>query len=185
MQGELSKFLPDLVRKKGNVHIYRRKSSQVLMLDLEMPIAPEHTAWMVSRMMNIACYLNWAGLSHCAISPEFLLVDLEGHGVALTGPTSYMTKIGERPEAVPARTFSAVPSLSMKETVASPKIDLSLIRRTALTLMGERTKASFKNWLLLPPAVNAFKDYEGWCKALGKRTFVKYPTTAQEIYNGK
>lgn len=184
MKKEMQKYLPELVRKKRNIQIYRRKPTQVLMLDLVTPLEPQHVAWMVSRMMNLACYLSWAELSHCAISPEFLLVDLETHGVALTGPASYVTKMGVRPEAVPARTFGIVPSLGNKATVATPKIDLSLVRSTAMTLMGERNKAPFRQWLLSPPAATAFKDLEGWSNALGKRTFVKFPTTAKEIYNG-
>lgn len=188
MRDEMSRFLPQLAHDFNGYVAYRRTSDQILMSDLMRlygPIPSEHVSWMVSRMLNIACYLNWAGLSHCGFDPNYLLVDLKNHGVSLTGPCQFMTKMGTRPEAVPARTFQVFPYLSNKSTVACPEIDLSCIRQIGLELIGDRGGNRIKNqWFQAPCAKTAFEDYDAWIKTLGERKFVVFPKTVQEIYNG-
>lgn len=200
MEKEMIRFLPLLVRKEelvnGTLIIYRRRPSQILMSDLMAlngeRISPIQVSWMVTRMGNIACYLEWAGLVHYSMHPEFLLVDLDSHGVSLIGPPIYMTKVGERPVAVPSRTLSAIPSIRNSTVKAETAMDRQIIRETALALLGDRSGNRIKSdpavrsdvakWVSSPPAKTAVADYETWEHALGPRKFVPYGKSAREIY---
>lgn len=200
MEKEMVRFLPPFVRQDdlldGTLLVYRRKASQILMSDLIAlngeRISPIQVSWMVTRLGNISCYLEWAGLSHLAMLPEFLLVDLDNHGVSLVGPTLYMTPIGDRPRAVPARTLNAIPSIRVDATMASSVMDRQIIRETALVLLGDRSGNRIKsdpavrkevaNWISSPPHKSATADYKAWEAALGPRKFVPYGKSASDIY---
>lgn len=198
MEKEMIRFLPVFVReiklKSGRLLVYRRTPDQVLMSDLiahEKIVSP-HASWMITRMLNIACYLEYAGVSHLSIAPEFLLVSLEHHGVSLTGPALYITPCGQRPKAAPRRTIEAIPRLKISDTMAEGRFDLQLIRQTALDLLGDPSGNRIRNdpairqetvqWVSSVPAKSAIADYTAWEKSLGERKFVAYPKSARDIY---
>jgi hypothetical protein len=200
MGSEMERFLPRLVREErlqgGRLFVYRRTPDQILMRDLidlsSERIDPLHVSWMVTRMNNLACYLEYAQLAHLSIAPEFLLVSLEHHGVSLTGPALYATKFDNRPKAAPRRTLTVVPDLTRQDVVADSTMDRRLIRQTGLELLRDpsgnriRTDQSVRpdvaQWLSTAPAKSAVDDYSAWEASLGVRKFIKYPKTAQEIY---
>jgi hypothetical protein len=200
MEKEMTRFLPGLVREErlqgGRLFVYRRTPDQILMRDLmdltSDRIDPVHVSWMVTRMNNIACYLEYAEISHLSIAPEFLLVSLQHHGVSLTGPALYATKLDSRPKAAPRRTMTVVPDLTRPDFLCGSTIDRRLIRQTALELLGDpsgnriRTDASVRpdiaQWLSMAPSKTAIEDYASWEASLGERKFVVYPKSAQELY---
>ncbi len=201
MKDEMERFMPVFAREEilttGSLMIYERKPSQILMRDLidaEKTIKPVDATWMISRMCNLACYLEWAKHSHCAISPEFLLVDLDDHGVYFTGPNLYWTGFDSRPRPwpLPLRTVEAAPWLRNKNETADQRIDLQLVRETAYELLGDRGGArllsrpdmrkELAQWLLSPAPKNAVLDYAAMEKTRGERKFARYGKTAQEIY---
>lgn len=200
MKTEMERFLPNLVREErlqgGRLFVYRRTPDQILMRDLldltPDRVDPVHVSWMITRMNNIACYLEYAGLSHLSIAPEFLLVSLKHHGVSLTGPVLYATKFATRPTAAPRRTLMVVPDLTRQDFMAGSVLDRRLIRQTGLELLRDpsgnriRTDPSVRpdiaQWLSTAPAKTAIDDYAAWEASLGERKFVEYPTTAQELY---
>ncbi len=200
MEKEMTRFLPPYVRtedlKNGQLMIYRRAPSQILMSDLmalhDGRIPPVHISWMVTRMNNIACYFEWAKQVLFGLLPEFLLVDLDSHGVALCGPPIFLTNFGDRPMAVPSRVLDAIPYLRDKGSVAVGSMDRILIRETACALLGDHGGVKLKAdpevrpdiaaWVISPPEKSAVSDYEKWESALGPRKFIKFGTNAQDYY---
>jgi hypothetical protein len=190
MEAEMSRFLPPYVRTEdlngGSL------MSDLIQLHLGR-ISPLHVSWMLSRLNNIACYLEWSGLVDFAILPEYLLVDLESHGVALCGPRLFMTEAGKRPIALPARVLDYLPNIKNSKTVAETAMDRSLIRSLACNLLGDpagtrlkndpEVKKEVSNWVLSVPASSAVADYEKWMGALGQRKFIVFEPSAREIYS--
>ena len=201
MRGEMERFLPKMVRfaptQSGRVLVYRRDQDQILMSDLiaheKGRIDPVHIAWMVSGMQNIASYLAWAGLVHGAIGPDVLLVSPRDHSVALTGPLLYLTRVGDRPRALPERTLQLVPRMAIKGVPADTAVDSELVRLTARELAGDAGgmrlmtqpdfPKPFSTWLVMPSAEN---DFAGWERArdaaFGPRRFVHYNLTGSDVY---
>lgn len=199
MKTEMERFLPHLRREErlegGRLFVFSRTSDQILMSDLieiEGKIDPRHAMWMITRMMNIACYLQWAKLAHLAIAPEFLLVSPEHHSVSLTGPALYATSHGRHPEFAPAKTVSLIPALRQPDFVANSIGDRQLIRQIGRELLGDPSGNRLKNdssvppdvtaWLSSAPPESAYDDYEAWEACLGARKFIVYPRTAQQLY---
>ncbi len=201
MEKEMNRFIAPMSRQEilsdgSRLMVYRRNPDQILMrdlIDLEGKIEPVHVTWMISRMINLVCYLEWAKLSHCALSPENLLVSLSEHSIAFSGPMLYSTPFGKRPSAVPSRTIKVANWLSNKTSVADSRIDLALVRETALDLLGDKggarllsnpaMKKEIINFILAPSAKTAIDDYKNWEIARGDRRFAVYDKTAQVIYD--
>ena len=163
------------------------------LIALDDNIDPKAVSWMISRMLNLACYLEYSKISHCNIAPEMLLVSLDQHSVSIVGPVIYKTAMGVRPTVVPKRTFDVANWLKVKSEVADSRIDLSLIRQTALDLLRDRGGARLRSnteipkritdWILSPSTKSAITDYQNWEAALGERKFANYGKTAKSIYD--
>jgi len=75
-----------------------------LLEHLNGKLSAEHTAWILSSLLNIACYLQYAALTHNAVSPDTFFVSPEAHSGALLGGWWYATAAGARIGALPAST---------------------------------------------------------------------------------
>jgi hypothetical protein len=200
-------FLPILKRRIDavglKINVFRRPSDTVLLTDLVSHmggrIPPVHVAWIISSLENMACYLNWLGVSHGAISAENILVSPAMHSIILVGGWGYATPFGQRPVALPERTLSLVPRIAVRGEVVDPKVDLALIRATAQELLGtsggggltlmKDVPDALRMWLSLPPRENALEDYASWerclVEAFGPRKFVKLEVNPADVYAAK
>jgi hypothetical protein len=190
----------DALEDGGHLTVMKRPGGSILLKDLidhhggQIPV--KHVAWIVSGMMNIVCYMEWAGFVHGAIGPETLMIQPERHSVHLLGGWGFATRIGERPTALPGRTTEVYPRIAVKGQMATPEIDTTLVRSVALDCLGKThggqlltegtVPKPFANWISLSPASRAMADYEAWMTALvesfGPRRFEKMSCTAAEIY---
>lgn len=201
MEGEMSKYLPKPTRTvsttEGLFMAYRRESDQILLSDLleweKGKVDPRHVMWMISSLLNTCSYLEVTRTAHCALLPQYLLVSLDMHSVALTGPTLYATPWGHRPKAVPTEVLAAYPELRVKETVvADSRLDLTMVRRIAMLALGHSSPGLLANdrslheglrkWVCSPAPKSAVKDYVAWEGLRGSRKFTPYETTASEMY---
>ena len=181
----MMRFLPTVVREfplkdGGYAMIVERKPDDVMLSDLlrmSGPLAPEHAAWLCSGLLNIACWLEWAGVSHGAFDPRHILISPEQHSVSLVGGWAFSTPIGMRATALPERTIAAVPVVLQSGRKADATIDLELIRLTIRGALGDPTGAGLfsgsvpkpiARWLTFPPLPTAYTDYAAWQKALSE-----------------
>jgi hypothetical protein len=207
MKKAMEHFLPRFKRRIDavgmRVNVFQRPADTVLLTDLARHmggrVPPKHVAWIVSSLENMACYLNFLGVSHGAISAENVLVSPAMHSIILVGGWGYSTPFGKRPKALPERTLSLVPRLAVAGETADPNVDLALIRATAMELLGtsgggglalmKDVPDAMRMWLSLPPRENAVEDYQSWERCLvesfGPRKFVKLEVNPAEVYAAK
>lgn len=158
--------------------------------------APQ-VAWMITRMLNLCCWLQWQRRVHHAISLDSLYVAPAAHDLHLLGGWWHCVDEGSQmPLRLPAGAVAELPRLVRETKVATCQTDLRLARRVARELLGDATGTSFAarkdiprplaTWLLGPPAADAFKDFADWEKvrenSFGERKFVKLDVTADDIY---
>jgi hypothetical protein len=157
---------------------------------------PRHAAWIISRLHEIACWLEHAGLAHNAIALDTVLADPQTHRCALLGGWWYAARIGERLHALPARTADLAPPDVLGARRADGRVDGALIRALGRALLGDpsgmrlarerRVPAPFLDWLRGAPGDSAVGDYALWDRVLeasfGPRRFVKLAVTATDIY---
>jgi len=183
------------VRTKDRCVVSMEKTpDQVLLRDLAGhfggTLPPEHCAWVCTRLLNIACYLRFAGITHNAISPDTLLVSPMHHAVALTGGWWYSRPVGEKLTAVPEWSVPHLPSGFLRDKVADPRLDLELIRATIRQIVGAKAPRAMASWLKFASDGDALAEYRDWHgrvleESFGPRKFVKLEVTPADIYSKK
>lgn len=158
---------------------------------------PKHAAWMMSRLHNVSCYLEWSGLTHNAINSETCFINPVHHGISLLGGWWYAAPKGEKLKALPPKTVSLAPPSLFDKPVADPKLDLSLIRATAREALGDANGMSlyrdtnvpkpFTEWVNGVSSGDARRDYKIWSeeilsKSFGARRFVELKLSPNDIY---
>ena len=194
MRDEMERFLPRvrsvLDTSEGRVFVESKTPDQVLLRDLLKagPIDPRHAAWMTTRLVNLACWLQWSGIAHGAIGPDTLLVSPEFHSVSITGPFLCARSFGAVPHVLPERTLATAPRYAADGAQADARLDPELVRQTVRETLGDpagtRLAADplfpkpFANWLLMPAAKGAQDDFPSWETArdasFGPRRFVRW-----------
>ncbi len=204
MKSEMARYLPVIKRSLSlsdkRVLFYEKPEDCVLLADLaayygnKMPCV--HVAWIVSSLMNMACYLGWAQKVHGAISMDNVLVCPAKHSIMLIGGWGYACPVDTRPSVLPRRTTSLAPRLAVAGELISPRVDLDLIKDIAQELLGAPGGAglyfnkdvpdALKDWLVSPSTDNPISEYDAWMKALvagyGKRRFVEMKVSPDMIY---
>lgn len=193
MRTEMERFLPHrsmtLETADGTVFVEEKTPDQILMRDLMalVPFDPRHAAWIATRLVNLACWLQWSKIAHGALGPDTLLVSPEFHSVSITGPFLSARSLGSVPFALPERTLSVSPRYSVEGTPADERLDPELVRATVRECLGDpagtRLAADtefpkpFANWLLMP-AKDARSDFLAWEQArdasFGARRFIHW-----------
>lgn len=122
-------------------------------------VRPEHAAWIVSRLENLCCVLEFSGLVQDGITLNSIFVNTRTHEAFLYGGWwNWKNKRGK-----------------------TDRTDLSALRRVAGQIMGsyrDSAPSEFKTFLAELPADDAYLDFERWeqviQKGFGGHRFTKY-----------
>lgn len=202
MEKEVSRYLPApkaSFEASGRRFMVMQKTEDLILLkDLLEHVGgtldPKHVAWVVSSLLNLACYFEYAGIVHNAIGLDTYYVSPEHHSGVLLGGWWYACKVGSKMVALPPRTARLMPVDVLAKKKADPRTDLALIRATAIDLLGGSSWASLdKNapapmakWLKYPSSGSAVEDYRRWMDVLkdsfGPRRFTELKIKASDIY---
>lgn len=195
-------FMPEIVKTiklaDAYVLVVKKEPQEILLRDLldycGGTLAPQHTAWVLSRLHNLACYLSAAKIAHNDLSLETLTVDPAAHTVALRGGWWYARPLGMPLLAVPERTLAEASPVYFEKGRASASVDLELIRAVGRELLGDLTKAPgpLALWLKMPVGDTAVQDYKNWDallngrladpRHLGPRRFQELAVRADDVY---
>ena len=107
-------------------------------VEIFAPLKPEHLAWVISRMENICCALEFSGISQGDISPSSILVNPVTHEGMLFGDWRNVTRRGTEK-------------------------DLKQIRQTAKQIMISNSgPVKMAEFLGSAPKRNAYDDFAYW-----------------------
>ncbi len=161
-----------------------RPGSFIRLSDLPTPLDPRHVAWIISRALNLACWLEFANTRHYGITVDNFFVEPESHVGALFGGWEYSSHGKDVPLAAANSTMSLLPNI---RTLEPGFIHSSQIKAMGRRLLGVKSMIelrhrkdvpqSMKTWFCTPGAKNAIQEYRDWhdCleKSFGKRKFVE------------
>lgn len=202
MRAQMSKSLPPPPKRTdledGRVMLtFPRDPEEVLLSDLirkEGPFDARTGAWIVSGLMNICCWLAWAGRAHGGIRAESVLVAPKTHKVRLFGGWEFSGDLGEVPIALPDATLRMFPTIST--TGLKKGVDAALVREVAFrifghssvsTLMGGGVPEPIATWATFPADPDPVTDYGNWKAALraafGEPKFVKMGVDPVTFYD--
>jgi len=205
MRKEFSRCLPDIIDhfkdKTGDYWLIMRKTEDVFCLEdilafYKGRIPDRHVAWIVSRISNLACYLQHSHKVHNGISIRNCYISPKYHSVLLLGGWWYATDKGEKMIGTVKEVFNIMP-LSVRNTKKSHiKTDLESIKLLARTLLGSKSGIGFKKDIQIPAAFetfitdssvgDAYKEFSLWSdtldKAYGERKFIEMAISEKDIY---
>lgn len=203
MKDEMSRFLPEVAHRietcELSAVVIRKPTDFVLLRDVldhfGGQLDPKHVAWIISALLNLMCYLEWAKLNHNGLSVDTCLIAPQLHETALVGGWWYSATQFAQLSALPELSIEVAPPDILHRRLSDFRIDLELVRHLGLHLLGTRVgaRATYSDipeplldWLSVPSAGSALRDYESWQRVLwesfGERRFTVMPITAQEIY---
>lgn len=182
--------------------IVMRKTPDVLLLrdvldHFGARMDSRHVAWVISRLLNLCCYFQHAGITHNALSIDTCFISPPYHSVLVLGGWWYATRAGERMVAAPAKTVEWAPHDLLAKKLGSIRTDLELVRAVGRELLGDisgvrlaRDKAAKQamiDWLRLPASDDPVEEFRIWNTqvlqhSFGARRFVELPLTQSDIY---
>ena len=137
------------VSDKSVMLVYERPAN-LFPLSMFGAFTPEHAAWIVSRMENICCVLEYSGLIHGGITADSFFINPFSHHGALIGGW-----------------YLAENKCDMRRD----NRDLSDVRKTADHILGihrNEVPAEFDRFLKSRPQKSAYDDFASWDEVIEK-----------------
>ena len=207
MAVEMSNYLPQIeeaFRTSNNTNVVRVRKTpdQILLADIlsfyAQRLEPvEHVGWILNVLWHIACYLQWAGITHNAISTETIFISPLRHTGMLLGGWWYACTAGSALTALPDRTMNIMPLDILDSRTADHRSDLELIKAIGRELLGDPLGAkiltdtsvpsAMSSWLRMPAEENAISNYKEWkhevlLQSFGAPYFVPMNLTSKDVY---
>ncbi len=136
--------------KGGGIMLAFARSDNLFPLPMFGSLSPEHVAWIVSRLENMCCVLNYSDLIHGGISEESIWINPFNHHAVLMG-----------------HWWSASKIRAVNTAFGNP--DLKALRQTAVKILGihkgEAPKEMIK-FLESGVSQDAYDDFEKWDKVI-------------------
>jgi len=206
MEREIRKLLPKVI------HYYLTKDGKYVIIEIEktndlLPLSEilkhyngiiphKHVAWIMSRLNNLICYLQWSGLAHNGISLDTCFISPMYHSVVVYGGWWYARPLGESLKATSKDVYDIIPFSVKNKKVSSILTDIESVKALGRQLLGDRsgyrmdntTPKSFTDFLSKTNAKNGFENYNNWSKVLhesyGVRKFIPMEINENELYTG-
>ena len=166
----------------GSVLLAVKKSEDEYPLRLFGTLNGRHTAWLVGRMENLCCVLEYSSIVHPDFGIDTLYINPYEHQASLYGGWWH---------AVRNRSVVGGRILSTRD-------NLKALRETAAKVLGFSSAADaretedvpkpFADFLRSQPESNAYDDFALWddvlIRSYGERKFVTMDTDDAQIYGG-
>lgn len=205
MKAEMAKYLPEIISQfetlDGKLGMVVKKDPDMLRLEDVLSyyngkMPDRHVAWILGSLYNLACYLDYAGITINAISTASYFISPKGHCGAILGGWWFAVPAGTQMLGVPEKIYDILPPIVANTRRSSIQTDLEAIRLMGRELLGDRTGMRLEDfgvpeplavWLRGASAETAFEEYARWARVLdesyGVRKFVKMELDADKIYS--
>lgn len=187
--------------ENAHVLVMRKRPDLLLLRDVldhfDGRMDPRHVAWVISALLNLCCYFQYAGIAHNALSLDTCFISPSEHSVAVLGGWWYAARSGERMVAAPAHTLEWGPHDLLSTRTADIRNDLELVRAIGRELLGDisgtrlgresAAQQAMIDWLRLPASDNTIEEYRTWRTqvlhdSFGARRFTELKLEQSDIY---
>ena len=204
MKIEFQRLLPKIYKNtkddRGNYCIVLQKTSDVFCLrDIlnyyNNKIPHNHVAWIISRLMNLLCFLEFNHLSHNGITIDNCYISPKYHTIMIYGGWWYAKEIGTKMLGTTKEIYDVMPLLNKNTKISNISTDIESVKLIGRILLGNKSVVSldneipkaFRDWLSNGSKKSAFIEFDMWTKALfnsyGKRSFKEMEINKTNIYN--
>lgn len=196
MKEEFERFLPRMVRqgitKSGaGIIILMKDRDEYPLKDilekLDNRMDAKHVAWVISRLCNICCYLQYAGIAHNGVTIDNLFINPKKHTISLQGGWWYAVKEDTKLIGTTAEVYEQMTDRCKSSKMAECRTDQEMVHEIAKILLNNKSlvfkpkdstdiPAAMATWIRNGSGGCAFEEFENWNKTLddswGKRRFV-------------
>jgi len=148
-------------------------------------------AWMISRMIDLCCFLYTHDIVHNGITIDSLYIDPEQHSMHLYGGWQYAVPIGGKMTGTTKEIYNLMSSVSKTTKEATPTTDIESVKLIARMLCkkAKDIPIDILKWADSGSSDDPIKEYRNWndtlTKAYGTRQFKIFHADAVQIYSEK
>lgn len=157
-------------------------------------ITTKDMAWMISRMVDLCCFLSICGIVHNGIEAGNLYICPNKHYICLYGGWQYATRIDEKMAGTTKNVYKLMPTSARTDKIATPITDMECVRDLFRTIVKDGyldfnscVPQEIMKWIDAGSTDDPIYEYERWNQALdkayGKRVFQVFSANADEIYS--
>jgi hypothetical protein len=128
------KYLPASMEWQGDALCVRSAHTMVPLSGLQLP--REHVSWVTSRLLEWVSWLHQVGYSHNGINPESVCLVPESHGIVITS-FYHLAPLNSKLSTISGAYLPWYAPSVFDQKKAVSGIDLGLLQRTALYLLGD------------------------------------------------
>lgn len=147
-------------------------------------------AWMISRMVDLCCFLKTQGLVHNGICKENLWINSDSHMICLYGGWWYAVQEGEKMIGTTRDIFNLMPTRIRTSKLADSITDMecvrAMFRKIAKDIPDGYVPKEIRKWIDEGSTSDPINEYVRWNetldKAYGCRKFKVFSAKADEIY---
>ena len=180
LETDFARYFPGKPKFERDNILMFEKTSDVYALKqlLAVGIEPEHSAWVISRLCNLLCFLEHSNLVHCGLDKDAIFLSPEHHSALIMGGWFYAGKQGETLTSVPNDVYKLMTPPMKSVKVKDSKLDRRCVKRLCAELFKGTGKNTILAWANGPDFDNAIEMYTAWDAALDKdfgvRKFIKW-----------
>lgn len=220
MKEKFSTYVPDIqmnfeTKDGDHVLVVGRDPNTILLRDYlnhAGTIDPKHVAWIMSRLHNMTSYLQWAGLTHNAMTLDtcFILpkdhdfkrtaanpIAPKDHSVCVLGGWWYAVPVDRPLLGLPSQAINFASRAVLDSGISDNRLDHTMMRVIGRELLGDATGVKLAhdpkvpkpmaNWLTLPGSGDAMEDFKTWRdkvlpECFGKPAFIELDIHPKKIY---
>lgn len=200
MERELKSYIPEVITecrlKDGRIFLAIAKQEGVYPLGMLGILLDRHVAWVISRMENLCCLLEYNGMVLNALTVDNLFVDPANHQLYLYGGWWFSGYEGTKAHGCSGDVRPYIKQSRWRENRNHGSTDLESLRLVAAKLLGCQSREKLREYALLPepflefllnkPEASAGADFAKWDRVLerpyGERKFIPLPITEAEIF---
>lgn len=149
-------------------------------------IPDTHLAWIMSRLMNLCCFLKYSGQVLNGLTIDNLFVSLQYHTILLEGGWWYAVDEDKDMIGTTKDIFNIMPPKVKANKVASSVTDVESVKAFGRKYLADSAPQAFKDFLNSGSQSDSMKEMAKWDEALeksyGKRRFIKIEATENDIY---
>ncbi len=137
----------------------------------------KHLAWMVTRLLNLCCFLKYNNLVSNGINIDNLFVCPEQHSICLYGGWWYTQPIGGKMNGTTGEIFNIMLPKTKADRVADAATDIESVKLIARKLSSKTIERPLSDYFSLGSTSDAYKELAKWDdvlkNAFGERKFIK------------
>lgn len=195
MESEFKRYIPS-IRFEGKLNTGERyivisKTPDIVPLKLLLnnKLEHKHSAWIISRLFNIGCFLRYNGIVHNGIKIDNLFISPKYHTVMLYGGWWFSTLNKEEMIGCTKDIYDIMSANSKMDKMSNYVTDIESIRLVGRKICSDYPK-EVNDFLNMGSTGDAYKEIKSWNSVLvitygEKRKFTPFEININQLYENQ